>query len=621
MIQNNKPLINIAKKEYRYNLIQNIIIGSIILSITILNTIISSISISMYKYSLGEKMFTLIIAISMIIIFYGFIILSSIFYLKLSWSSDFWITLNESGLTYSEIKKIIIYENIINGLLGISSGIIIGIFLSIFTVNKLFQSTSFIKINWVVILIISCVLAIILTLISLLLASFFQGIKLKNILNKFSINKDLEFNGKKSSGSKLYKMAWRNIRRERDKVFVIVGFICIGLIILNTIFTITSSSNIKETVEAAINVDFFLTGIDTSKDELREKEQYVPQSIINKIESDENFKEGGRLYHNLDYYNVTLKTDKLPEVSGLLKYEFQKDSNDNYFVNLYGADDFVMSKLEIIDGTLDYDKLKSGKYIIYGVERDKNGTEYAGEISKEWDYYNVGDKITLCYEKSSKEYEILAKCVVNHSTSEQLNPYYVGTEVTFYLPSLEYLSYINDNVMRYLFNSNNINKMEKNLKEYIANSDVLYESKLTWKNKYRNEEKIINLVGIIFCIIIGGIGIFNYLNTIITSMLSRKKEFALLECIGMTKAQVKRMVLYEGIYYFLIIIFISLICSSLISVMFSPLLTGFTWDYKFTLKPIYICIPVIFLISILCPYYVYKSISKTNLVERISKSY
>ena len=34
-----------------------------------------------------------------------------------------------------------------------------------------------------------------------------------------------------------------------------------------------------------------------------------------------------------------------------------------------------------------------------------------------------------------------------------------------------------------------------------------------------------------------------------------------------------------------------------------------------------ICIPVIFLISILCPYYVYKSISKTNLVERISKSY
>ena len=120
-------------------------------------------------------MFTLIIAISMIIIFYVFIILSSIFYLKLSWSSDFWITLNESGLTYSEIKKIIIYENIINGLLGISSGIIIGIFLSIFTVNKLFQSTSFIKINWVVILIISCVLAIILTLISLLLSSFFQG--------------------------------------------------------------------------------------------------------------------------------------------------------------------------------------------------------------------------------------------------------------------------------------------------------------------------------------------------------------------------------------------------------------------------------------------------------------
>lgn len=257
MIQNNKPLINIAKKEYRYNLIQNIIIVSIILSITILNTIISSISISMYKYSLGEKMFTLIIAISMIIIFYGFIILSSIFYLKLSWSSDFWITLNESGLTYSEIKKIIIYENIINGLLGISSGIIIGIFLSIFTVNKLFQSTSFIKINWVVILIISCVLAIILTLISLLLSSFFQGIKLKNILNKFSINKDLEFNRKKSSGSKLYKMAWRNIKRERDKVFVIVGFISVGLIILNTIFTITSSSNIKETVEAAINVDFF----------------------------------------------------------------------------------------------------------------------------------------------------------------------------------------------------------------------------------------------------------------------------------------------------------------------------------------------------------------------------
>ena len=49
--------------------------------------------------------------------------------------------------------------------------------------------------------------------------------------------------------------------------------------------------------------------------------------------------------------------------------------------------------------------------------------------------------------------------------------------------------------------------------------------------------------------IIGAIGVLNFINTMVTNIIARKKEFAIIEAVGMTKKQLKKMLLLEGFYY------------------------------------------------------------------------
>ncbi len=59
------------------------------------------------------------------------------------------------------------------------------------------------------------------------------------------------------------------------------------------------------------------------------------------------------------------------------------------------------------------------------------------------------------------------------------------------------------------------------------------------------------------------IGILNFINSMMTSILSRYKELAMLQSVGMTGRQVKQMLMIEGIGYSAL----GLICSLLISIV------------------------------------------------------
>ena len=54
------------------------------------------------------------------------------------------------------------------------------------------------------------------------------------------------------------------------------------------------------------------------------------------------------------------------------------------------------------------------------------------------------------------------------------------------------------------------------------------------------------------------IAIMNYINTIASNMLVRRREFSLMKSIGMTKRQIWKMLIYEGMCYSLSSIFILL---------------------------------------------------------------
>ena len=108
--------------------------------------------------------------------------------------------------------------------------------------------------------------------------------------------------------------------------------------------------NSKVYIDKVIGVDYFLTGCKTGANIRRTAAEVVKESDIEKVEHHQYFKEGGRLYHSLDEKRVTLISNLVPETSRFGVYcqqPFEKDEKGNYFINLYGADDFVFSNMEM----------------------------------------------------------------------------------------------------------------------------------------------------------------------------------------------------------------------------------------------------------------------------------
>lgn len=80
------------------------------------------------------------------------------------------------------------------------------------------------------------------------------------------------------------------------------------------------------------------------------------------------------------------------------------------------------------------------------------------------------------------------------------------------------------------------------------------------------------------------LGIFNFVNVIITSINSRRVELSILEAIGMPKRQVYNLLSYEGFIYFsitlLILIIIGLPLSKIIVNVILSIFYYFTYTFS-----------------------------------------
>ena len=92
---------------------------------------------------------------------------------------------------------------------------------------------------------------------------------------------------------------------------------------------------------------------------------------------------------------------------------------------------------------------------------------------------------------------------------------------------------------------------DKQIKEYI-DKNILKEndminvfSVLDMKESFQRYVSKYYMIGSFLVVILAFIGIMNFFNTTATSVISRKKELALLEVVGMTKKQISKMLVWS----------------------------------------------------------------------------
>lgn len=258
-----------------------------------------------------------------------------------------------------------------------------------------------------------------------------------------------------------------------------------------------------------------------------------------------------------------------------------------------------------------YDSMQTA-YRIQQMETQRN---YYRERIKD----SVGDTVVL----NGQQYEVMAIVLDIPTITEGVNSS-TETFLSFYLPADTFRAMYPENTLRKMFfdvAAEDQPQAEEMLKDYQTNTDktLTFTSKSTLIEHYREQTRANTVMGFAISLIIAFVGILNFVNSMVTAIVSRQKEFAMIQSIGMTKRQLRSMLVDEGLYYAGITLLTAYILGAFaVAVGVRMMVAGdYTATFHFTLAPLVICTPILIVFAILIPYICFKNLEKQSIVDRL----
>lgn len=566
------------------------------------------------------------LAVGILVIFIaGYLLIYNVFYISIAQDIRFYGMLKTLGTTARQIRKIVYKKAIKLSLVGIPLGLLlgwpIGRLLLPVIVNMLTDDMRVVTtVNPLIFFV-----AIVFSLITVFISCQKPAAKASKVSPMEALHY-IEQAGRKKKGSRskhinIAMMAKSNLDRNKKKVTIVTLSFALSIVLLNSVYTYVTSFDFDKFV-----ADFSLTDFTVSDTTVINS--YAPYNTANV--NQDFIREAESLNGLEDIGNVYLWTSKQPlsEHDFVRLQELAASSDDiakdfdNYMVrqehgvNVYGLDDFPAGYVQVLDGELNTEKWKAGTGV-YVTSLRMMGD---GSLC----LYQPGDKISVPQlDGTSKVYDVLAVVDIPKALE---TPLQVDMGLDYIFPSSELLGNMvaaDQSAMKTIFNVDDKNLLatENWLKNYTTNTDTSldYLSKVTLRQTYDGMINMYRLVGGTLCMILALIGILNFINSMMTSILSRHKEIAMLQSVGMTGSQVKKMLIYEGIGYSVLGLLASLILSVVGSFtvvrMMGEELSYFTWH--FTLLPVFLCIiPLVFIIAIV-PLICYNKMAQKTVVERL----
>lgn len=560
----------------------------------------------------------------------GYLMISNVFLISITTDIKRFGLLKTIGTTGKQIKKIVklqaFYLCVIGIPIGLICGFLVGRFLSPIIMSILSTNIITISIHPTIFIFAS---------IFTLLTVFISVTKPANLASKVSPiealrSADTEGRRKKSkkrSKVTILKMAFFNVIRTKKKAMKVTLSLSLSLIILNVAFSIAQGFDMDEYLSSFILNDFNIGDVSNFNVHIRyDKQTTLNENFLTNL----NAQEGVEKLHSIYFSEVFFEPDEnLKAISPMIEELFSQSEEalsliqsqlDAPYINahVYGFSDDAFQELDIVAGSIDLDKLKTGNYVI-GSAYDPTG---------KLPYYDIGDKIMLPLITGDalpnnlseyKEYEVLAIANIPYPLSvKHSHP----LAPDFYFPKEIFLENIvqKDPMLVTLdVADENISDITDFLTSYVDNVDdgLDFESKATLAAEYENTQTTFKIVGLVLSSILGFIGVMNFTNTSLTSITARKRELAALQSMGLTNKQLYQMLIGEGLIYTLLTtIFTITIGYGLGLIMVSAFAGAFSSPY-FTIIPSLFCLPILIGLTILIPFLVGRIITKDSIIERL----
>ena len=530
--------------------------------------------------------------------------------------------LSSIGATKKQIKKSVFYEALVVGVIGIGTVIlIINNLISDMLEYKLYLVTNYLFI----------IIPVIFMIIVIGVSAFIPSRRASKVspIEAIRQNDDIKINKKKIRTSKLVlklfgiegEIALKNIKRNKKKYRVTIVSLFISIVLFISFssymnYTLNTASSVMGEVPYDYRISYF--GDDNNKEALdkineivksSDVKEYVSYSVGNlSIIGDYTYSD-----EYLDFYKSAYGDDGIKALNNL-KYQsiyilVLDDNSYNKYKNLIGLDKDSVILLNRFKGVsygnnkrVNYDipVINSGDINIKICNFDDNDedvdtTKYC---NKNIDNIFVTNKSFDLIEEFS--YMDDFKLIVNKKLYDSISD--GGADFTQF-------NIISDN-------TNNIDKLTKELDKY---NNVNY---INIKESMKQTNNLILVVKILmygFISLVTLIGVTSVFNTISTSMALRKREFAVLRSIGLTRGGFNKMLFFESLFFgmksLIFALPVSIGVTILIHYSLSDMMSISTIIIPW--KAIIISIVSVFIIVLLTMMYSSSKIKKHNIIEQI----
>ena len=195
--------------------------------------------------------------------------------------------------------------------------------------------------------------------------------------------------------------------------------------------------------------------------------------------------------------------------------------------------------------------------------------------------------------------------------------------LNFIMPAETFRECWPDNTLRKLYfnvEDGKIEEAQEKLDAYFGETGLTLPvtSRQSMARQYERETRAGAVMGNAISVVVALVGILNFANSMVTSIIARKKEFAMIQSVGMTKSQLCKLLVTEGLAYAGLTLIVTYALSTLaVGVGVRAMVEGGFSTFRFTLLPLVLCTPVLVGIAILVPYLCFRNIEKDSLVERL----
>lgn len=579
--------------------------------------------------------------LGMVLVFLaGYLIIYNIFQISVTADIQFYGKLKTLGTTTKQIKKLIYGQANRLCVIGIPLGLLLGWLLGMVLVPVLMgrlEGDPVVSTNPMIFLG-SALFAWLTVTISCLRPARLAG-KVSPI-EALRMSDAATTSKKKSkrtrNGASITGMAWANLGRNKKRTVTVICSLTLGLVLLSCFYAKNAAFDMEKYLSELTISDFKLDD-SSSANQIGGYDPHGSTLNAELVESVEGLAGLEAIGHQYSHqFELTLDDETVQNIdafytqemlddwatydpAGPAQIENAKETREAIGV-LYGMDgiplDAITQERYLLSGSYDAEKFASGDYVlVIGPAIDSIEKNTVLPVP------TVGSSIEL----EHRTYTVMAVVYPLQTVDE--GAYEGGVQdqlcMSFIIPTVAFQQQWPENTLRRLFfnvDDAHIPAAQEMIDAYTKTVDTSLPvtSRKNMAEQYEAETRASAVMGNTISVIIALVGVLNFINSIVTAIVSRKKEFAMIQSVGMTKRQLRKMLIGEGLDYAAITLIVSYLVSTLaVGIGVRAMTANAFSTFHFTLMPLMICTPILLAFAVLIPFLCFKNLEKQSIVERL----